>query len=166
MIVPKNHLEKKVLSSQEFKQCRDYGRVRKGHPEGTVGKHVEHILDYIETHFKSDPDYGSLRLLAMLHDIGKFEGAARPHAKLSRDIAKKFIDDEGFLNLVLLHDKPYHFWTKFKKHGTVDRKLFYEIFNPLNWRLLIKFRYCDNCDRSQEPSHWFENTCKEIFKEN
>ncbi len=65
--------------------------------------------------------------------------------------------------LILLHDKPYYYWKEFRKHGKFDRKGFYVDFGNINWKLLVKFRYCDNCSRSQEPSMWFEEKCKEIL---
>ncbi len=162
-IIAKNEIEERIISSKDFKKCKNYGRIRSGHPEGIVGKHIQNILDYIEENYKEDPDYEKLRLLALLHDIGKFEGYNIPHSKLSEEISKKFITDERLLVLILLHDKPYSFWKKFKKHGEFDRKEFYETFRKINWRLLVKFRYCDNCSRSQEPSIWFDEKCKQLF---
>ena len=162
MLEPKNELEKRIMASEEFTRCLEYGEVRKGHPEGKVGIHIQQILAYIEEHFAEDPDYEHLRLLALLHDVGKY-GGYRPHAEKSVEIARKFIQDKQFLQLIRVHDAPYWFWLKWKKKGLFDEEAFRASFLDIDWKLLVKFKYCDNCSRSQEPSHWFQEKCDELF---
>ncbi len=101
-IIAKNGIEEKIISSEDFKKCKNYGKVRRGHPEGIVGKHIQNILDYIEENYKEDPDYENLRLLALLHDIGKFEGNNMPHSWLSEEISRKFIKDKMLLVLYIV----------------------------------------------------------------
>ncbi len=160
-----NDLEQEILESPDFIRSSEFGKTRKGHPEGKVGIHVVQIIEYIEHHYKNDSDYTSLRLLGLLHDIGKYQGNDEYHAITSEKIARKFIKDESVLKLILMHDRPYGFWKIQKKDGKIDEKSFIKLFLGLNWRLLVKFRYCDDCNRSQEASEWFEATCHELLGE-
>ncbi len=201
MIKPINSTEREIINSPEFKRSWDYGKVRPNHPEGNVGRHIEMILEYIEKNYKNDIDYEKLRLLALLHDIGKCKGYTRPHSTNSVEIAKKFInvkvlhkphtlvwgyfkhpkvpnkprllsrgktqglfDDKELLELILIHDYPWSFFKKWEK-GEFDLSRFISTFRNTNWRLLIKFRYCDNCNRGQEPSDWFKEKCYKLLTE-
>ena len=161
-IVPINETEEKIISSEEFKRVLDYGKPRSGHPEGTVGNHVKDILEYIEIHYKDDKDYEKLRILALLHDIGKVDQRKMPHSEKSAEIAKKFIKDNELIQIIKLHDEPYHFWKARKKY--FDKEIFIEMFKNLDWKLFIKFKYADDCARSQKTSIWFEKTCRELFE--
>jgi len=163
-IKPKNEIERRIINSEEFNRAKTYGKVRSGHPEGSVGKHIQQMLEYIEEHYKDDIDYEKLRLLTLLHDIGKSEIRDKPHSESSAEIAKKFIDDKELIEIIRIHDQPYHFWRKtVKKKKPFDEIGFKKMFKWINWGLLVKFRYCDNCSRSQNPSIWFEEKCKELF---
>ncbi|MBW2983887.1 HD domain-containing protein [Candidatus Woesearchaeota archaeon] len=161
---PINGMEKKIIESEEFRKCCEFGVARKGHAEGKTEEHIRLILEYIEQNYKEDPDYERLRLLALLHDMGKFEEADQSHAVLSEQISKKFIKDRGLLRIIRIHDFPWAFYRIFKKKKQFDKYKFIDIFKEIDWRLLVKFRYCDNCNRSQEPSIWFEEKCKELLK--
>lgn len=69
---PINALEKKIFSDREFLIAIQAGRIRQWHTEGTVRNHIIHILRYIDKHYKKHPDYETLRIIALLHDTGKF----------------------------------------------------------------------------------------------
>ena len=164
-ISPINETEKRIIESDEFKRILGYGKVRSGHPEGAVGNHIKLIIEYIEEHYKDDAQYEKLRILALLHDLGKSDERKRPHSQESADIAKKFIEDKELIEIIKVHDEPYHFWRRtVKRKNPLDEEKFKEMFKKLDWKLLVKFRYCDNCARSQAPSEWFEQTCKGMFK--
>ncbi|MFX1398808.1 MAG: HD domain-containing protein [Promethearchaeota archaeon] len=164
-IIAIDQTEKLILNSLEFERSANFGKVRRGHDEGKVGIHVRQIINYIEDNYKFDSDYTSLRLIALLHDIGKYEGNNEYHSITSEKIARKFIQDEEILRLILIHDRPYGYWKNFKKEGKIDTKSFIDLFSSVNWKLLIKFRYSDDCNRSQEASKWFEKICNELIND-
>ena len=162
-ITPKTGTEEKIISSEEFNTAKSFGKIRSGHPEGSVGNHIRQMLDYIEEHYKDDPDYERLRILTLLHDLGKAFG--KPHSEFSAEIAKRLINDEELIQIILVHDQPYHFWRRtVKRKYPLDEIMFKKMFRPLNWKLLVKFKYCDNCARSPDPAVWFEETCKQLLK--
>jgi hypothetical protein len=92
-----------------------WGRPRPGHPEGTVGVHVGHILAGI-----TEPAGGHrrrLRFLALVHDALKHRvrpGVGRSpdndHAVLARRFAERYTDDPRLLVALELHDEPYRIW--------------------------------------------------------
>jgi len=69
---PINALERKIFSDKEFLTAIMVGRPREYHLEGTVKSHIINILEYIETQYKSSEEYENLRVLTILHDVGKF----------------------------------------------------------------------------------------------
>jgi len=70
-IAPLSQLENDILNSKQFQLSLNLGRIRKGHTEGKLITHIKLILNYIEKNFKNDNDYTKLRLIGLLHDIGK-----------------------------------------------------------------------------------------------
>jgi len=48
------------------------GKSRKFHREGSVKNHIINILEYIDNKYKSATEYDNLRLLVILHDVGKY----------------------------------------------------------------------------------------------
>ncbi|MGV8087182.1 MAG: hypothetical protein ACP5N1_06135 [Candidatus Woesearchaeota archaeon] len=72
ILKPLNNIEKKILNDKEFLNAIKTGKSRPYHLEGTIKNHIIHILNYIEDNYKSTKEYENLRIIAMLHDIGKF----------------------------------------------------------------------------------------------
>lgn len=69
---PINELEKRIFSDEEFLTAIKIGKSRAFHKEGTVKNHIQQILKYINTKYKSTKYYEDLRIIAILHDTGKF----------------------------------------------------------------------------------------------
>ena len=69
---PVNALEKQIFLDKEFLTAIKTGKSREFHREGSVKNHICDILEYIENKYKSNKEYKNLRLLAILHDVGKF----------------------------------------------------------------------------------------------
>ena len=69
---PINALERRIFCDDEFLTAIRTGKPRPFHQEGTIRNHIVKILDYIESHHKSAEEYEDLRILAILHDVGKF----------------------------------------------------------------------------------------------
>jgi len=164
-ILPENSLEEKIVESDVFKIAADFGNIRKGHPEGKIGIHIKEILDFIDKqnwqNYRKD-----LRLLALLHDLGKYRVVGsenghvvgKGHSTYSVDIAKEFISDDRILNLILIHDKYYHFYTK----NQIDKRKFNElkflnIYKFQDLDTLIRFNYADSCNRGKDSIKWFED---------
>jgi hypothetical protein len=69
---PINEIEKKICQNKEFQVAIKTGKVREFHLEGSIETHIINILDYIDKNYKKTEDYETLRILAILHDVGKF----------------------------------------------------------------------------------------------
>lgn len=163
-IVPLIDKEKEIINSGIFEESIKWGKPREGHPEGQLGNHISHILKYIEQHYKTDPDYWNLRIIALLHDIGKpyvVDRMKEPHAVVSSKIAYQFITDNRLLKIILLHDKYYSFYLTFKEDNRFNLGKFYTLFKEVDICLLLKFCYADSCDRETVSIEWFKEKLKE-----
>ena len=172
----------RVRSSQHWARAGVWGEPRKGHPEGTVGRHVEEqVLPFIDRWYRNLPDYWSLVALAYLHDIGKplvdFRDGQRrgkSHSVLSAGIAEELGAEPRLVRVILLNDRAYSYWQKLlDKQGvwtsagwTKDRRdAFLKEFSPHNvdLKLLVLFHRADNAyrraptlDVAADPVLWFE----------
>lgn len=173
----------KILSSHEWTRAAAWGEARPGHPEGTIGRHVdEQVLPFIDRWYRDLADYWNLVALAYLHDIGKpevrFEGGrvrSEPHSVLSAKIAERLGAPERLVHVILLNDRAYSHWRKLlNKSGqwtptrwTAERRsMFIEEFGNgiVDLEILVRFHRADNAYRrakvleeSVDGVFWFEN---------
>jgi hypothetical protein len=82
-----------IFADPRYQKNLDWGKARRGHPEGTVRMHIAEIEQNLETLRPrlSDADYWRLKLLIHTHDSFKAEserGVAitdpKSHASLAR----------------------------------------------------------------------------------
>jgi len=108
-------LERELASDPTLLLGLAWGRPRRGHPEGTVGRHVGDILAAITE--PPGPRREQLRFLALVHDASKYR--VRPdaaysldndHAVLARRFAQRYTGDPRLLQTLELHDAPYYIW--------------------------------------------------------
>jgi hypothetical protein len=113
-IAAENELERRILAEPRLRAGLAWGAPRWGHPEGSVGEHVGHLLDRIHP---QEPHRDDLRFVAIVHDA--FKAAVREdepwsadndHAILARRFAERFTGDERLLTTIELHDEPYWAW--------------------------------------------------------
>lgn len=172
-----------ILQSNEWRHAEPWGAPRRGHPEGTIGRHVaEQVLPFIDQHYRHLSDYWNLVALAYLHDIGKpltlYEGGrlvGDSHSVISANIARTLGAPERLCLVILHNDRPYSYWRKLiGRRGnwsatkwTRDRQESFrrEFGNPaLDLNLLVMFHRADNAYRRpvnliehEDPVFWFEN---------
>lgn len=173
----------RILASTEWARASSWGSPRRGHPEGTLKRHVEEqVLPFIDRFYAALDDYWALVALAYLHDIGKpdvlrVEGrmSGDPHSVLSAGIAERLGTPARLTNVIRLHDRPYSYWRRLRgKHGkpsavrwTAERRAkFRQEFGApeLDLALLVRFQRADNgyrrapvLDEAVDPVLWFEN---------
>lgn len=176
-------LVQRILRSDDWRHAEQWGAPRRGHPEGTIGRHVtEQVLPFIDQHYRHLSDYWNLVALAYLHDIGKpfttYEDGrlvGDPHSVISANIAKKLGASKRLCLVILHNDRPYSYWRKqIGKRGewsmtrwTRDRReSFRREFgdSALDLNLLVMFHRADNAYRRpvnlvehEDPVFWFEN---------
>jgi len=94
---PIDKLEKKIFSDKEFLTAIKIGKPRKSHDEGTIKMHIIQILGYIDKNYYKTAQYEDLRIIALLHDIGKFafleESPDLFIPNLSENKCKKIIEE-------------------------------------------------------------------------
>ena len=163
-----------IFKDPRYKAGLRYGVPRKGHPEGTVGKHLVDLqcnLVKMRTggivDVKSD-EYWKLFILILVHDIMKH--AATPdsaiadpnsHASLARKFLAEFSDDEDLQNIVQAHDENLALWLNFKTRGHVNfGRLQDRVINKIkDIELLLLFQIIDGATEGKtdmkEMLRWF-----------
>lgn len=173
----------KIRSSPQWLRAAHWGESRPGHPEGTIGRHVEEqLLPFIDLHFRELPDYWDLVALAYLHDIGKPDVERRDgrihgeaHSVLSARIAAELGAPDRLVRVILRNDRTFGYWRRlFDRKGRWQpshwtdrrRKAFAAEFDPqtVDLELLVRFHRADNGyrrapvpDESIDPVLWFES---------
>lgn len=66
-----NDVERRIIGSEYFSMALHIGKKRDGHPEAQLGSHIGSILSFIDRHYNNSPAKEDLRILALVHDIGK-----------------------------------------------------------------------------------------------
>jgi hypothetical protein len=155
---PESALERALAHEPELQRGWAWGRPRRGHPEGAVGRHVAAMLAAIS---RDDPLRADLRLLTLLHDTFKFRvRAGRPwspdndHAELARRFAVRHGCPHRIAATLELHDAPY--WVWHRRDGDVD--LLDKILERAPDReLLVRFVELDAATHGKDPAflRWF-----------
>jgi hypothetical protein len=157
---PESGLERSLVRDPELRRGWAWGRPRRGHPEGAVGRHVAAMLAAIPA---DDPLRADLRLLTLLHDTFKFRvregGGYSPdndHAVLAREFAERHGCPERIAATLELHDAPY--WVWHRRGG--DRALLEEILARAPDReLLVRFVELDAATLGKDQAflRWFRD---------
>jgi hypothetical protein len=164
---PESELEREVAGRPELLQGLAWGEPRTGHPEGSVGAHVAHLLDSIDASGETGERRALLRLIALLHDSFKYRVRPRlpkagenHHATRARRFAEQFTDDERLLSTIELHDRPYALWRKLQRKGSLDERGFSRMLERIeDPELFMRFVELDGSTEGKrpEPIEWFRD---------
>jgi hypothetical protein len=164
---PETELERRVSAEPELLEGLAWGEPRVGHPEGSVGTHVSHLLDRLERSGATAEQRELLRLMALVHDSFKYEVRERlprvgenHHAMRARRFAERFTDDERVLAAIELHDRPYALWRKLQRRGTLDERGFARMMGRIeDPELFLRFVELDGSTEGKrpEPIKWFRD---------
>jgi hypothetical protein len=164
--VPETALERAVAADPELREGFAWGRPRRGHPEGTVGAHVEDLLETIDRWGETGTRREELRFLALVHDSLKHRVQSwRPrtgenhHAMRARRFAERYTDDERLLATIEQHDRPYNLWRKARRRGQVDEDAFRHMIDRIpEMDLFLRFVELDGSTegKNQEPIRWLK----------
>lgn len=146
---------------REGMACRFSGP---GHPEDTVGDHVEEVLGNVER--EPAALQPALRVIGLVHDAFKHEvrwwwPGRTDHAAIAARFARRHTDDAAVLKVVRRHDDAYRAWRLGARTGqwwlarARARALIRDLGDDLG--LYLAFYRCDNAtgDKSAEPREWF-----------
>ncbi|HEX7173073.1 MAG TPA: hypothetical protein VF365_10745 [Candidatus Limnocylindria bacterium] len=117
-------LERAVAADARLLEGLEWGRPRKGHPEGPVGRHVADLIATIDRWGETGPRRADLRFIALVHDGFKHAVSwFRPktgenhHAMRARRFAEDYTGEERLLATIELHDRPYSLWKRLRRGG-------------------------------------------------
>lgn len=144
----------------------DWGKPRRGHPEGTVRAHIQELEQNLETigPGEGEEDYWKLMLLIHVHDSFKKDskkGVAiehpDSHASLARRFLSEYCKDEDLLNMVQYHDEPYALYRQDRLKGRFNTGRLDKLKATISdWPLFLRFMLIDGYTdgKSAEPLDW------------
>lgn len=150
-----------------------WGGPRRGHPEGSIERHIYDVLAKVDDLAIDDADVRRLRLIALIHDTfkGKVDRSRPPrgdnhHALIARRFAEKYIADRDVLDVIELHDEAYNAWLTGRRRGhwnAAEARAF-RLIDRLGpaLPLYLRFYRADNATGAKDPTplSWFEELLK------
>lgn len=170
-------LEHQITQHPDWLEGIEYGRPRRGHPEGAVKNHIADVLLNVDRFFIDSPARRRLRFIALVHDTFKYRvDTSRPrcgenhHAMIARRFAESFISDEAVLDVIELHDEAYNAWQCGNRDGRWDKAsrralALVDRLGDSIWFYLAFYR-CDNATVGKDQScyDWFEQFVRDFSK--
>ena len=176
IIKPENNLENAIIADPEFIEGANWGKSRRGHPEGKVIYHIKEVLENIDEWYFDYYKRSQLRILAILHDTFKHKvnrdepkTGENHHGMIARRFAEKFEGHLKISNEILTilehHDDAYNAWSKGNRRGDWvgaekrATKLLETLQNEDALDLFIDFYDCDNAtgNKASDDFTWFMN---------
>ncbi len=164
--VPETELERALSRDPVMLEGWAWGRPRRGHPEGSVGRHVADLLETIERWDERGERRAELRFVSLVHDSLKFavspwlpRGGENHHAMRARRFAERYTSDERLLVTIELHDRPYHLWrTKWVFRRSERRGLDVLVRRVQDRGLFVRFVELDGSTEGKNPApiEWLE----------
>lgn len=174
LLRPETPLERRLLTTAEFRHGLLWGEPRFGHPEGKVALHVREVLSNIDLiRHLPDTRREQLRLIAFTHDTFKYaEDRSRPrdwqkhHGILARRYLEAHTADREVLDVIETHDDAYYAWLT-ERHGQgPGGKTLDALLQRMEYCLQLYYLFfkCDTQtgDKTQAPLKWFERMVKGI----
>ena len=162
-----NALEQRLANDPVMERGLGWGKPRPGHPEGTVGAHVSHLLETIDERGEERARRAELRFIALVHDTLK--GSVKDwlprtgenhHAMRARRFAECYSSDERLLATIELHDRPYSIWKRVLRTGEPQHEVVTEMLERVpDLGLFLVFVEIDGSTegKDSEPVRWFRS---------
>lgn len=155
-----------VTADPRYRANLDWGKARRGHPEGTVRAHIAELELNLEALRAKLTDEENWKLKLLIHTHDSFKADARPgvpilnpasHASLARAFLAEFCDDPDLLAMVQFHDEPFALYRQVEGKGGCNRERFDALLMAIrDWKLFLAFNIIDGCTagKSREPLRW------------
>lgn len=156
-----------ISSDPRYLRNLDWGKPRRGHPEGTVRAHIAELeanLERLRPRLTAE-ECDKLRLLIHVHDAFKAEAKSgvaiidsRSHASLARAFLAEFCDDADLLAMVQFHDEPFALWRQVEFKGAYNPDRLAALIGAIqDWNLFLAFLIIDGCTagKGRDKLHWF-----------
>jgi hypothetical protein len=169
-----NDVERRIAADPDWQKGVEWGKSRRGHPEGAVKHHIADVLANVDREATSPEERRRLRLAALVHDTFKYrapEGSARVgsaahHGTCAARFLERFVDDDQLVDVVRWHDEAFAAWVGLVNRG--DRRRAEQRARALVKRLggalplFLCFFRADNATRGKSPKsvEWFESVVR------
>ena len=141
---------------------REWGAPRWGHPEGSLGAHIEDLEANLQRArpWLVEGEEPRLRLIVHAHDICKPEALTgvpsvhpRHHGCLARQLLARYTQDPEVLGIVQHHDDGYHLFFQSNPGPGIERLL----AAVEDLELFLLFTFIDGClpGKLLNPVQWF-----------
>jgi hypothetical protein len=162
-------LERRLAADPDWQAGLDYGKPRRGHPEGAVKHHIADVLRNVDEIALDEDDRRRLRLAALAHDTFKYRapessapvGSPGHHGSHARRFLERHgIDDDDLLEVVHWHDDAFAAWMGRRRDRARAEARARRLIDRLGAALplFLRFFRADNGTdgKSPEPVEWFE----------
>ena len=149
-----------ITSDPRYQRNLDWGKVRPGHPEGTIRAHIAELERNLEQLREKLSETDCWRLKVLVHTHDTFKGEAQPgapiaapnsHASLARAFLAEFCDDADMLAMVQYHDEPFALWRQSKFKGRCNEgRLTTLLASIRDWNLFLAFNIVDGCTEGKQ----------------
>ena len=165
-LTPVAEVEARIRADPRWQEGVAWRSEGSGHPEATVGDHVEEVLANVERY--GPPEMRDrLRVIALVHDAMKHKvvqwlPGRGDHARLAARFARDHVDDPQVLKVIARHDDAYRAWRFGRRTGLwpVARWRANRLVDDLGeaLELFLAFYRCDNDTGHKSPAdrEWFE----------
>lgn len=156
----------RVRSDSRYQENLDWGKPRRGHPEGTMRAHIAELegnLALLPVNRESET-YWKLMVLIHVHDTFKKDSRSgvpisdpNSHASLARRFLSEYCRDADLLQMVQLHDEPFALYRQQCFKGAVNPARLRDLLESIeDWELFLKFLLVDGftAGKSPEPLEW------------
>jgi hypothetical protein len=155
------------LDQDYYQQLLDWGRPRRGHPEGTVRAHIAELESNLKRFGKRLSDEQTWKLKLLIHTHDTFKAEAKPgvslsnrghHANLARQFLISFGADDDLLAMVQYHDEPFALWQQYSRKGRYTSTRLQTMLDKIrDWDTFTAFLIIDGCTegKSRQPLEWF-----------
>jgi len=149
-----------------YQENVQWGRPRRGHPEGSLANHIEQLeanLEKLRSLLKPGEEE-RLRLLIHVHDICKPEAWVgvdsddpHNHALMARRLLEQLCDDLVLLNITQYHDDGYILYQYYRRSQAMRPRLIKLLEAVQDVELFLLFFLIDSCThgKHREPVEWF-----------
>lgn len=163
----------KIVTDPRYQRNLDWGKARRGHPEGAVRAHIAELEQNLEAlkDKLSEDKYWKLKVLVHTHDTFKADALSgvaiidpKSHASLARKFLAEYCQDPDLLNMVQYHDEGYALWQQYSRDGRYNRNRFNALLATIkDWDLFLLFNIVDGCTKGKdrEKLKWFLNEVRD-----
>jgi hypothetical protein len=167
-------LERRIGADSDWRQGVEWGRARRGHPEGAVKHHIADVLRNVDREATSPDERRRLRLAALVHDAFKYraaEGSARVgseghHGTHAARFLERLVDDPELVEVVRWHDEVFAAWLglvrgRDRRRAEGRARALVERLGPA-LPLYLRFIRADNATEGKSPQviDWFDGVVR------